>query len=1062
MKPVKLAISAFGPYAGVMPEICFEQFENRGLFLICGDTGAGKTTIFDAVCFALYGETSGAYRDTKNLRSEYADPSVESYVDFTFLHQGKNYRIHRQPSYERPKQRGEGVLTVKEKAALYCEDHVPIEGAAAVGAAVKELLGIDFKQFKQIAMIAQGEFLDLLNATTDDRTKILRSVFMTECYRDLESRLKQVRDRAFLNKSRTEESILQYFKDATAALGSDLKEPLALLQDTAQKSGSAWNIDEMTELLTKMIAETATAYEAGLKRLAQQQAVLEQQQKTLHHARINNDFLRRLQSFQTEKEALDQRKSGIEQMEAVTVRQKSAVRIVKPVFDQYRKEQKETEETAKKIEAARIRKNECEQKWNDCGELLKRCLERQQEAEQLKTKAQKLEDESGKYEKRDALAAAVGSLLKEAGELMEEEQRLKEEEQALQQKIFHFEQTVSACKNSLELLGLVQNKNSVFQALEKELSCFSETEYPAVQSAKESLNRKQELFAQAQERYILLEEQRAHCEKMLELSRAGMLARQLREGAACPVCGSISHPNPAQMPSGAVSEEEYKKKKEASEYAKQKKEQALIAVEKEKSAFEQKEASLYKAVTDCMKHEFISEKPAENASLEEVICLVLREQIRIAKQIALHKKKEEKLRKNAALYERAAAELERARGRETEAIRKKWDAFWVRKEKNNIALAEKKTAQKEFEKLQYADLKTAQTEKRKALERANQILLQLEEARLSRQRAENDKTKASSLLAALQETADVQTKQAKIYRQKFECVLAEEQFSSEEEFCRYLTDEQTIAKSEAAAAAYRQAAATNEKQLAQAKKDAKGKEMADEAELVSRVRATAEAVEQIREENMQMKFCLEKNRQIRDQIAKKRDSLEKYTKESSLCGRLCQLVSGTIPNHAKVTFEQYVQAAGFDRILAAANRRLLPMSDGRYELFRRGDSGEKRSKSILNLSVLDHFTGHARPVGNLSGGESFQASLSLALGLSDTVSSNLGGIQMDVLFVDEGFGTLDQNAMEKAMDILLGLSGAGKLVGIISHRQELKENIPQQIRVGKARDGSYIEIDCGL
>ena len=177
MKPIKLIMSAFGPYAEEMPAIEFSQFEEKGLFLISGDTGAGKTTIFDAICFALYGETSGKFRDTKNLRSEYAKDTIETYVDFYFSHQGRNYHVWRRPGYERKKQRGSGVTSVNEKAIFYSEDNKPIEGKTLVNDTVKELLHIDEKQFKQIAMIAQGEFWNLLNAKTDERTKILRTIF---------------------------------------------------------------------------------------------------------------------------------------------------------------------------------------------------------------------------------------------------------------------------------------------------------------------------------------------------------------------------------------------------------------------------------------------------------------------------------------------------------------------------------------------------------------------------------------------------------------------------------------------------------------------------------------------------------------------------------------------------------------------------------------------------------------------------------------------------------------------------------------------------------------------
>ena len=231
MKPSKLIISAFGPYAGRVPEIDFTKFEEKGLFLISGDTGAGKTTIFDAICFALYGTTSGSYRDTKNLRSEYASDTAESYVDFYFSHQGKNYHIWRQPSYERKKQRGTGVITEKEKAVFYEEGKAPVEGLTQVNLAVKDLLHIDEKQFKQIAMIAQGDFRDLLNAKT----------------------LKDRMDASYAIRRKTEDSIVQYFGDVSASKTDVLSEELTELKDRARESGSAWNLEELLELLGRLI-----------------------------------------------------------------------------------------------------------------------------------------------------------------------------------------------------------------------------------------------------------------------------------------------------------------------------------------------------------------------------------------------------------------------------------------------------------------------------------------------------------------------------------------------------------------------------------------------------------------------------------------------------------------------------------------------------------------------------------------------------------------------------------------------------------------------------------------
>ena len=218
MKPVRLLISAFGPYAGLAPEICFDRFEEKGLFLISGDTGAGKTTIFDAICFALYGETSGSYRDKKNLRSEYASPETESFVDFWFTHQGRSYHVRRNPSYERPKLRGSGMVTVPEKVYFYEGDAAPVEGVNQVNELIKELLHIDQNQFKQIAMIAQGEFWSLLNARTEQRTGILRTIFMTDAYNNIEKILKD-RKNAAEDALRDEISLMDGVK---YRLGGDL------------------------------------------------------------------------------------------------------------------------------------------------------------------------------------------------------------------------------------------------------------------------------------------------------------------------------------------------------------------------------------------------------------------------------------------------------------------------------------------------------------------------------------------------------------------------------------------------------------------------------------------------------------------------------------------------------------------------------------------------------------------------------------------------------------------------------------------------------------------------
>ena len=269
-----------------------------------------------------------------------------------------------------------------------------------------------------------------------------------------------------------------------------------------------------------------------------------------------------------------------------------------------------------------------------------------------------------------------------------------------------------------------------------------------------------------------------------------------------------------------------------------------------------------------------------------------------------------------------------------------------------------------------------------------------------------------------------------------------------------------IADSEQTINDYYQKVETNKARLAEASREAEGRAPIDVDALKEAAEAQNNLVEEIRKDAGAVRYRMQTNREKQENITSQRGIYEEAGRKYTINARLYSLVRGQTGN-GKITLEQYIQASGFDGIIAAANRRLRPMSDGQYELYRQEDSLGKRSNTFLNLEVLDNYTGHRRPVGNLSGGESFKASLSLALGLSDTVSSNLGGIQMDALFVDEGFGTLDRKSIENAMDILVNLSGANKLVGIISHREELMENIPQQIRVTKTRNGSTIEIDTG-
>ncbi|MDE7431765.1 MAG: hypothetical protein K2N34_07620, partial [Lachnospiraceae bacterium] len=649
----------------------------------------------------------------------------------------------------------------------------------------------------------------------------------------------------------------------------------------------------------------------------------------------------------------------------------------------------------------------------------------------------------------------------EEEKLKAEDKTLKEEEKNLRESIIKLENIQKELKNSGADLIKVRNEGKELNILKTELEDIIKHAVPHLKEQEKALGEKQDIFKTAQTEYLAIQAERKNCEIILDNCRAGILAQRLKNGSECPVCGSTHHPKPAILSGEIVTENEFKELQAEEERAKKAKDEALVAAEKAKTAVESEEERVKQRMTDCIEHEHSSVHSMGMASMDELCNLVSQERKDVEERILVNKKEEIRLEKDCTVYEKAVKEVEDAREK-LDILTSRRDDYNSRKEINQTALAEKKTSYKEYVKLEFEDLKTAEKEQKKAEREAADIFAAIENAQSEKQKAGSEKTKIEAALSTLNDTLKSQKKQESELRKSFEQILKAKKFIAKEEFLKYVTTEKEIRKNETEINEYKQSVKTNSEQLRQAEKDAVGKVMADEAKLKDDVDMQNRLVETLREKTTKVAQRIEQNEQINNRILALKGSLEKYRMENDRCNRLYNLISGNISDKAKITFEQYIQAAGFDSIIAAANRRLLPMSDGQFELFRKDDSNDKKSKTILNLEVFDNFTGHRRPVGNLSGGESFKASLSLALGLSDTISSNLGGIQMEALFVDEGFGTLDKKSIENAMDILINLSESNKLVGIISHREELLESIPQQIRVKKTKEGSLIEVDTGF
>ena len=1060
MRPTKLVISAFGPYAETMPEIDFEQFEERGLFLISGDTGAGKTTIFDAICFALYGTTSGTYRDTKNLRSEYAKDNVESFVDFYFTHQGKKYHVWRRPGYERKKLRGTGTVSEKEKAVLYEEGNVPIEGISNVNSAVIKLLNIDEKQFKQIAMIAQGEFWNLLNARTEERTEILRTIFLTGGYKNIEFRLKDRMDESYREKAKAENSIVQYFGDVDTDGTDELAEELAQMQLRAGRSGSAWNTGEMLDLIGKILEADRKKLESKDKELADAAEKLDKVKAELATAETNNSILEKAVALRNEKNAFDALKPELEKKEVILNRQKDARRKVYPLYDNWSGKSAERAAAERKISDTGGTLVKAVEKAGEAKAALETVQQKKETADVLQRKADKITEAEPAYQRREVLSATLIKLRQNTAVLKKQGEKIERDEKELAERIVQLKGSIEALGGKPDELAALQTKEQTLRELKNKMHRIADEQLPALLDKERDFYKKREIYARARESYDKAVIKHTEAERILESCRAGILASGLTEGQKCPVCGSVHHPELAVLPPESVTEEELKSLKAAKDGLQEKKNAAMVEAESARTAAVESGKWLQEAVIECL---VSRSQTGDDKDWKSVRRKELLEAFDAAKTEAESEhdsacKQLSVLGSECLKLKTAREALDKAQEEETENLKAAKESFVAKKQKNETDIVQCETELKAIGDLMFADWKAARTERDKASAEAAGILKAIEDAAKCSQDADKKVAALRATITTLQENLDALKKEEEKLRGELNKTLAEHKFTSDEEMMSYAVTEKEIAAAEKAINDYRQKVETNKARLKEAEEEAKDRVPVDVEELRTVVQAQSELVEQLRKNAGVISYRILTNEEKLESIIGQREKYEEACRKYAVHARLYSLVRGQTGN-GKITLEQYIQASGFDGIIAAANRRLKPMSDGQYELYRQEDSLGKRSNTFLNLEVLDNYTGHRRPVGNLSGGESFKASLSLALGLSDTVSSNLGGIQMDALFVDEGFGTLDRKSIENAMDILVNLSGANKLVGIISHREELMENIPQQIRVKKTKNGSEIEID---
>ena len=896
MKPLNLKMSAFGPYKNEV-EINFKKLGTNNIFLITGDTGAGKTTIFDAISYALFNEVSGSNRPITSLRSKFATIE-DTYVELEFEHKGKEYKIRRVPEYERTKKTGEGTTKNIADAYLEYEDKI-ITGVKNVNDKIIELIGINAKQFKQISMLAQGEFIKILFAESKDRTEIFRKIFETNIYEQISTNLSILSTETKKDVDRlktifqTNTSNIRWIEKPVAIDLIDLKKITKL------------DIDEILNLIEKEIQTN--------------------KEKVKEEEKENEKLKKEIEKLREKIKKIEEQNEKVKK------------------YKQYLEENKELKEKAKEIK-------EKEANIEISQSILQKVMPRQQIVNE------KQKELKNNMNKRQVLEKEMKD-----GEIIEQENKNKII------KLNELKEILEGYKNIKEKSKNIEDMFLLITQIEKD------------QKNKEKYVKQ---YEELNNQYIEMDKQYKEEEDKFFREQAGIIAQRLEKGKPCPVCGSIEHPNKAIKNDDVLSEEELKK------------------LEEEKNKLENKRNTI--------KNETIS----LNAKIEATI-----------KMIPESNKQDFNLQD----FEKQINETKDKQELEIQNLKESFEniCLVLTKKKENI------------DKINFDE--TKQFIEKQINEQNNKLL--------------ENRVKLKECNALI----ETQEKSLELVQQEYLNAIKELGFKDEKKYKEKTLKEADIEKIKQEIEQYKEKVTTIKTRLEDVKKELKEKEIVDVTQDIEQLEQSSqkqkEAEKQINNKKASISFNKDTNKKLKETAIELIYKMDKMAKIEELA----KIANGTANIKTKITFEQYVQATYFDMVISEANKRLLSMTDNRYLLIRKKKADKISEKIGLDLNVIDNYNGQERDVKSLSGGESFKAALSLALGLSDVIQSYSGGVLVDTLFIDEGFGTLDAESREQAINTLVNLAGSNKLIGIISHVEELQERIDKKIIVEKGQDGSNIK-----
>lgn len=1000
MMPISLTLSAFGPYPDTIT-IDFESFQEDGLFLITGPTGSGKTMIFDAMIFALYGKTSGQIRQTDSLRCDHALNEIPTFVEFSFsLHQ-QNYTIKRNPKYYL-----EGKKTPKQPSALLTlPDGKMVEGIKEVNQKMISLLGVDDQQFKQICMIAQGEFTKLIMASSDEREKVLRELFHSETYQKLEEKLKVH---------------LKTYQEKYDLLLNKRKDLMQELQ-----------VEDHQEYLskqTKLIASQQKEYD-DLKK------DLDQKKEQLQLYRLQNQRLIQLKDLKQQFQDLKKQENDYQELNKTVDTLKKA-QETNYLYISYIKQQK-------KLQTLKLNQEDF---LKQLKKLEKDYQEKKVQANSLTVKQQTKEKLQNQIQETKQLINQIYQYQNDYQNLQTLKQQyrmLDEEHKLFLKKKEKFENGLQRDQERIQSEQQVQSK---YELIKQQYVRLNEQKVKVHQLSDyyDQILKLNENKSDLQEEYTVVEKQVAHekmqynqMEKLYFRKQAGIFALQLKEDQPCPICGSLHHPHQAQI------EKEDITKEKLDQQAKKVKQQEhrLQDILQKILLSNQKKEMLVKQTKQLSSELNIQEEISKEIFIKELDHLSKDEKRMKKEYLELQDELKyiQKLKKSVALSLKDMSTYESKELKQAQSL-------------ENIQVQIHQLSGKLDDSLRQYEIGEVNKNYQQVQKEYRQLSLEIETIQQDYEKVKNKyleiKTKISSLNQQIIQEQEIYDELDNKYH------TALDAFINEEEFLNLKTQINQISILEKKYQDYLISLKSLNEQIISLENEVKDSTYVDLSSLSETIK---EVNQQLKEKNddlekLKIDYSLKAKmikdiQKINQQLEKDEDTYQRYLD-------LYNLASGK--NNARVSIERYVLATYFENMLIYANVIMKQLSQGRYQLLRKDDAGKGRSQQGLELDVFDQESGNIRSIKTLSGGESFKAALSLALGLSRMVQDYAGGIELNTLFIDEGFGSLDSQSLDQAMNCLMELHHENKLIGIISHVSDLKDRIERQLVVERKQKQSVI------